>query len=110
MAASLGGVLSKNLCEKLCACKVLVVGAGGIGCELLKNLVLTGFQYIEVVNILSDILQPAGRSAVRRHCNFFAAVYEKGDTRNKASIHRAGVVYSPVTSVAKMAINRASPV
>lgn len=29
--------------------KVLCVGAGGIGCELLKTLVLTGFIDIEVV-------------------------------------------------------------
>ena len=31
------------------AAKVLCVGAGGIGCELLKTLVLTGFQHIQVV-------------------------------------------------------------
>ena len=31
--------------------KILVVGAGGIGCELLKNLVLTGFKDIEVVSM-----------------------------------------------------------
>ncbi len=30
--------------------KVLCVGAGGIGCELLKTLVLTGFEDIELVS------------------------------------------------------------
>eukprot|EP00811_Abedinium_folium_P026603 NODE_3938_length_1958_cov_15.073184.p1 GENE.NODE_3938_length_1958_cov_15.073184~~NODE_3938_length_1958_cov_15.073184.p1 ORF type:complete len:642 (+),score=143.09 NODE_3938_length_1958_cov_15.073184:127-1926(+) len=31
--------------------KLLVVGAGGIGCELLKNLVLVGFQDLEVIDL-----------------------------------------------------------
>jgi len=31
--------------------KILVVGAGGIGCELLKNLVLTGFKDITVIDL-----------------------------------------------------------
>jgi len=43
------GFLSENLREKINSSRVLMVGAGGIGCELLKNLVLTGFNQIEVV-------------------------------------------------------------
>lgn len=31
--------------------KILVVGAGGIGCELLKNLVLSGFKHIEIIDL-----------------------------------------------------------
>lgn len=31
--------------------KVLMVGAGGIGCELLKTLALSGFQDIHIVSI-----------------------------------------------------------
>ena len=44
-------VLGTDLSRCVENSKVLVVGSGGIGCELLKNLVLTGFKDIEVVSI-----------------------------------------------------------
>jgi hypothetical protein len=36
--------------------KVLMVGAGGIGCELLKTLVLTGFKHIHLVRFFAALL------------------------------------------------------
>lgn len=46
----IGGTL-----KKVRASKVLVVGAGGIGCELIKNLVLSGFEHLEVVRRLAEV-------------------------------------------------------
>ena len=43
--------LGDELFQKIQNAKVLVVGAGGIGCELLKNLVMGGFADIEVLSI-----------------------------------------------------------
>uniref|UniRef100_A0A182P488 SUMO-activating enzyme subunit n=1 Tax=Anopheles epiroticus TaxID=199890 RepID=A0A182P488_9DIPT len=51
MAAQIDGVFEAGLQKKIAESKVLVVGAGGIGCEILKNLVLTGFQDIEIIDL-----------------------------------------------------------
>lgn len=43
--------LPDEIGKKVSSCRILVVGAGGIGCELLKNLVLTGFTNLEVIDL-----------------------------------------------------------
>ncbi|KAF9004559.1 hypothetical protein BDQ17DRAFT_1390109 [Cyathus striatus] len=44
-------ILGPELHDKLANTKVLLVGAGGIGCELLKNIVLTGFGHITLLDL-----------------------------------------------------------
>ncbi|GMF40181.1 unnamed protein product [Phytophthora fragariaefolia] len=41
----------EDLCQKVQSARILVVGAGGIGCELLKNLVLSGFEDIHLIDL-----------------------------------------------------------
>ncbi|XP_043671743.1 SUMO-activating enzyme subunit 2 isoform X1 [Vespula pensylvanica] len=51
MAANIYGIFRENLQNAILKSKVLVVGAGGIGCEILKNLVMTGFSDIEIIDL-----------------------------------------------------------
>ncbi|KAJ7227112.1 hypothetical protein GGX14DRAFT_628220 [Mycena pura] len=44
-------ILGPELHSRLANTKVLLVGAGGIGCELLKNIVLTGFGKITLLDL-----------------------------------------------------------
>ena len=50
MATEVEGILPDDIHRAVTSAKVLVVGAGGIGCELLKNLVLTGYEDIHIVS------------------------------------------------------------
>lgn len=43
-------VIGPALHHKLATLRTLVVGAGGIGCELLKNLVCAGFGDVTIVS------------------------------------------------------------
>ena len=62
MAACLGGELAETVKKS----RVFVVGTGGIGCELVKNLVLTGFQ---------DIVMVRARESRLRHEITTSALY-----------------------------------
>lgn len=49
--AGLSAALPPPLLTKILTSKILLIGSGGIGCELLKNFALSGFRRVEVVDL-----------------------------------------------------------
>ena len=60
--------LGNELAEVVHKSRVFVVGTGGIGCELVKNLVLTGFQDIVMVSTRVRVLGGVSRGALQGYC------------------------------------------
>lgn len=43
--------LGEEAAERVASARILLVGAGGIGCELLKNLVMCGARFIDIIDL-----------------------------------------------------------
>eukprot|EP00557_Chaetoceros_sp_GSL56_P005690 CAMPEP_0176499734 /NCGR_PEP_ID=MMETSP0200_2-20121128/13103_1 /TAXON_ID=947934 /ORGANISM="Chaetoceros sp., Strain GSL56" /LENGTH=646 /DNA_ID=CAMNT_0017898209 /DNA_START=50 /DNA_END=1987 /DNA_ORIENTATION=+ len=60
--------VGEPLSKKITSSKILLVGAGGIGCELLKILALTGFTNVEVIDLDTiDVSNLNRQFLFRRH-------------------------------------------
>jgi ubiquitin-like 1-activating enzyme E1 B len=42
-------IYGNDVADKITTCNTLVVGAGGIGCEVMKTLSVTGFRKVTIV-------------------------------------------------------------
>lgn len=81
-------MLDKELRHKVEYCKVLLVGAGGIGCEVLKNLTLTGFKNVDAIDLDTIDVSNLNRQFLFNKSNV-------GQSKSKVAIEIAKREYAP---------------
>lgn len=80
--------INQDLRHKIEQSKVLLVGAGGIGCEVLKNLTLTGFKSIDAVDLDTIDVSNLNRQFLFNKSNV-------GQSKSKVAIEIAKNEYAP---------------